>query len=228
MRFLSLSVFLSVFVVGAGLGASLPGSDLQGTYMEARTADVYTGPCFANGEAGIVGKLAVMGWHVEKGRFEGVDLTGLGVVGVVRASDTLGFELGHAYPVKAVLIIDEEADAAQRTALRRFAQKMAGDLLSDVVRVDYAPISLEVAEGNIHGAKAKLMAGELARIETRSLMKTDEICTNEEVWYRPLTKVDHAMPAYTVAHSYQGQGLNTRWSTPDQRSSFVAQFHLQD
>ena len=72
------------------------------------------------------------------------------------------------------------------------------------------------------------MAGELAKIETRALTSADHICSNEEVWYEPLTQVAHAMPAYTLANSYQGEGLDTRWSTPRQRSSFVGEFHYQD
>ena len=44
--------------------ASLPASGVSGNYMEARTADVYTGPCFANGEVEINGKEAVFGWKI--------------------------------------------------------------------------------------------------------------------------------------------------------------------
>ena len=36
--------------------AGLPARSVSGNYMEARTADVYTGPCFANGEVEINGK----------------------------------------------------------------------------------------------------------------------------------------------------------------------------
>ena len=35
---------------------------------------------------------------------------------------------------------------------------------------------------------AKLTAGTLATIETRSLNHGDHICGNEETWYQPLTK----------------------------------------
>jgi hypothetical protein len=220
---------LSVFLLSAlgAVGASLPEANVEGTYVEARTADVYTGPCFANGEVGLVGKRAVMGWQVEKGSWEGVAIDGLGVVGVLLANNTLGGEMGNTYPVKSVLIIDEEADVAQRDALKAFAKHMAGDLLQDIVRVEFRPVSLNV-DGGMHSTKANLMAGELAKIETRAINNGDHICSNEEVWYRPLTKVEHAMPAVAEAHSFQGTGLNTRWSTPGQRSAFVGQFHYQN
>ena len=226
--FLCYTLFVSSILAPAAHAGSLAPTSIQGAYVEARSADVYTGPCFANGEAGIVGKRAVLGWKIEKGSWQGVPLDGLAVAGVVLASDTLGYVLGNPYPVRSVLIIDERADAEQRLALKAFAQRMAGDLFSNVVRVEYAPVRLEIGGDDIHAAQAKLLAGELARIETRALNDGDHICTNEEVWYRPLTSLDHAMPAYTLAHSFQGKGLGTQWNLPGQRSAFVGRFHFQD
>ncbi len=72
--------------------------------------------------------------------------------------------------------------------------------------------------------KASQTAGNLAKITTRALNGGDHICRNEEVWYRPLTKLDHAMPAYSLANQFQGQGLDTTWSNPDKRSAFVGSF----
>ena len=65
-------------------------TSVRGSYLEARTADVYVGACFANSEAGLVGNLAVFGWHIDNGSFEGVNLDGLSVVGVVKASSHAG------------------------------------------------------------------------------------------------------------------------------------------
>ena len=105
---------------------------------------------------------------------------------------------------------------------------MSGDLLQDVVRIEYRPISLEFAGGNLHSARATLVAGELAKIATRPLHQGDHLCGNEETWYQPLTKVDHAMPAFALANSFRGAGLGTIWSSPDKRSAFVASFHYDD
>src|SRR5206468_4908959 len=65
-------------------------AELTGKYVEARTCDVYTAPCFANAEMNLAGKHAVMGWRVDQGAVDGVKLDGLSVVAVVAASDTLG------------------------------------------------------------------------------------------------------------------------------------------
>ena len=228
MRFLSGTIFLSIVAVFPVFAAGIPKTQLYGDYVEARNADVYTGYCFANSEVGQAGDLAVMGWKVRKGTWDGVPLDGLSVVGVIRASHTLGDVTKTAYPVKAVLIIDQKADVAQRLALRSFAQRMAGDLLMDVVRVDYQPIELSFDNDNVHSMKATLEAGNLAEIRTRALDGHDHTCGNEAVYYAPLTKLQHAMPAATVDHSFRGQGLDEQWSSPDKRSSFVGTFQYED
>lgn len=221
---------LFIFAIASvGFAATLPKSQLYGDYVEARTADVYTGPCFANAEEGLTGDLAVFGWHIQKGAFEGVNLDGLSVVAAVHANNTLGGRfLDNVYPVKSVLVVDEHASLEQRLALKKFAQRMSGDLLQDIVRIEYRPISLIVEDNNVHGGKATLVAGDLAKIQTRPISNMDHVCSNEEVWYQPLTKVDHAMPAFALAHSYRGQGLGTTWSSPEKRSAFVASFHYND
>jgi hypothetical protein len=148
------------------------------------------------------------------------------VVGVVRAHHTLGDVYETAYPVQSVMIVDSRANLEQRMALQSFAKHMAGDLLQDVARVDYRPVDLTFADGNIHSMQATLKAGDLAEITTRALNDGDHTCRNEEVWYRPLTDVDHAMPAYAVSNRFDGQGLGTTWSSPDKRSSFVGTFSV--
>ena len=208
------------------MGADISTSRLHGEYIEARTADVYTGPCFANSETELAGNLAVMGWKVEKGAWQGVALDGLSVMGVVRAEGTLGDFMHPVIPTKAVLIVDQRATPEQRLALQQFAQRMSGNLLKDVVRVETQPI--EFTSADIHSRKAKMIAGNLAKIETRALEVTDQICHNDSVYYKPLTPVEHAMAAYTLEQSYQGKGLGTVWSYPDHRSAYVGTFQYQD
>src|SRR5664279_2759434 len=122
--------------------AGVPARGLSGNYMEARTADVYTGPCFANGEVEINGKEAVFGWKINNGAWKGVNLAGLGVVGVVRSQHTLGDIHRPINPAIAVLIVDSRATAEQRSALVAFAKNQAPDLLTNVVQVKSAPIEL--------------------------------------------------------------------------------------
>jgi hypothetical protein len=218
------TVLVSVAMASLGFSAGIPAHSIYGDYVEARTADVYTGPCFANSEVGLVGNLAVFGWKINRGQWHGVSLEGLSVVAAIQARHTLGDVYESAYPVHAVLIIDDHANPEQRLALQSFAKRMGGDLLQDVVQVDYAPIRFELANNDIHSMHVKLTAGSLAEIETRALNAKDHTCGNEEAWYPPLTKLAHAMPAVAVAHRFEGDGLGTKWSSPDKRSSFVGSF----
>src|SRR5262245_45104617 len=88
---------------------------LTGNYLEARTCDIWTGPCYANADMNLIGKNAVMAWMVEKGSYDGVKLDGLGVVAVIAASDTLGCD--QTGKGKAVLIVDSKASKEQQKAL---------------------------------------------------------------------------------------------------------------
>ena len=108
------------------LAVALPtfaGDSLSGKYLETRTCQVYTGPCFANAETAMAGREAVMAWSIEDGSRGGVDLAGLSVVMVVRGNDTLGYQ-GVADPkeLKSAIIVDAKATAKQREALIAFAK----------------------------------------------------------------------------------------------------------
>src|ERR1700758_5071473 len=102
--------------------AAQPAGHVSGEYIESRTADVYTGPCFANSEVNLAGKQAVMAWHVDEGAYNNVALDGLNVVAVVRTSATLGDPFSNPLPAKALFIVDAHANEAQRAALVQFAQ----------------------------------------------------------------------------------------------------------
>lgn len=227
-RHMKTVLFAAALSTGLVMANSLPKVKIQGTYVEARNADVYTGPCYANSEVNMMGNLAVMGWQVKNGEFNGVDLSGLGVVGVIKASATLGDVINSVYPVSSVIIVDKKANAAQREALVAFAKRMGGDLFQHVNQVDVQPITLELKDNNLHSVRATLKAGNVASIITRPIQDGDHHCSNEEVWYEPLTKVDHYMAGVTIAHDFKGKGLDTTWSSPAKRSAFVASFHLND
>src|SRR5438876_11827803 len=108
------------------LCAAVAQAKITGDYIETRSADIYTGQCFANGETGLVGDQAILAWHVRSGSWNGVKLDGLNVVAVVKASATLGDPYGKPYPAKAVLIVDAQATPVERQALAGFARHMGG------------------------------------------------------------------------------------------------------
>lgn len=228
-------LFLNTGVCALALSAlgwaASPAIDVTGNYVEARTADVFTGACFANSEVQLVGNLAVAGWKINKGTWNGVSLDGLGVAAAVHANSTLGDKTGEPYPVKALLMVDEKANLEQRQALKEFAQRMTGDLLQDIVRVVAAPIQFTVEGGSIHEARVTMTAGTLAEIRTRAMEEGDHTCGHEVPWYEPLAKTEHAMAAYSLENRFSGsstEDLKARWSSPYKRSAFVATFHLTE
>jgi hypothetical protein len=206
------------------LAGPLSAAGITGKYIEARTCDVWTGPCFANAEMNLGGKHAVLGWMVEKGTLGEARLDGLGVVAVVAASDTLG--LKQTGPAKAVLIVDSRANAAQREALVRLAKKQGGELVQNVVAVQSARIDLDVG-GCEEGGCGKLVAGP-ARIETRCLdEKHDKVCGNESAFYPPLAQGVEVRPALAVEHTYTGKGVNETWNDAGRRGAYLGSFTVR-
>src|SRR5216117_3500312 len=98
---------------------------ISGDYLEVRSCDVYTGPCFANSEMGLAGKEGILVWSVREGDWNGIHLDGLSVIAVVHTDATLGDMKYQPRSGKAVLIVDENANSEQREALKNFACSMA-------------------------------------------------------------------------------------------------------
>lgn len=218
-RLMRFGLILSVAAAPAFAGEA--DTSLSGLYLEARTADVYAGHCFANSEVGLTGREAVLAWNISEGAYEGVELGGLSVVAVVKAQATLGDPHDNPYPAQSVLIVDERADADQRAALVQLAHDLGGELLANVLSVQEAPVS---ADFDTRPGYASLTAGELVEVRTRALSHKDHLCGSEFVYYPPLTEIADAVPAYTEAHAFRGDDFNTTWSCPLKRSAFVGAF----
>lgn len=199
-------------------------SAMHGSYVEVRSCDVYTGPCFANGEMNVCGRDAIMAWSIGEGAFNGVPLDGLNVIAVVEAQNTLGDVNRFPQPTRSVLIVDQHANAQQRDALIGFARQKAGAILGDTVRIDAAPIQVDACPECSKGGCAKVHAGDLVEIETRCLTCKDCVCGNEELFYPPLTNVKNVRPAYTTAAVFHGAGLGAQFDEANRRSAYLGSF----
>lgn len=199
-------------------------AQIRGEYLEARTCDVYTGPCFANAEMDQSGKEAVMAWRVESGHWGETDVAGLTVALIVTADNTIGHDgifAMKARRFRSVILVDRQASDQQRDALVAFVRHSTGKLSGHVVSVQQTPMKLE----NDHlSGKGLFSAGKLARIETRGLKHGDCVCTNEDVFYQPLTKIKDFIPAYSQTVSFEGKGLDNRFTTHNLRSAFLGTF----
>jgi hypothetical protein len=204
--------------------APLSAAGLNGQYIEARTIDVWTGPCFANADVNIGGKQGIMAWKVEKGDFNKVKLDGLGVVAVVAASDTLGTR--QTGTGKALLIVDERASRAQKDALIALAKQQGGELIRNIVAVRSAPVELRVCNCE-EGGCGTLRAGD-ARIETHCLdHKHDKVCGNESAFFPPLARDVTAKPALATQHAWLGKGLDGIWKDAGRRSAYLGTFTVR-
>src|SRR5437868_10011620 len=92
MKKIALTVVLSSLTI-ATLAAKP--AWVTGTYVEARTAEVFTGACIMNGEAATTGREALLAWRVDKGQVNGLALDGLAVVAALTSDTNLGIhEIG--------------------------------------------------------------------------------------------------------------------------------------
>jgi hypothetical protein len=217
-------IFFMSAVAILALASTASAQQISGDYIETRSADVYTGPCVANGEVNLVGDQAILAWRVSRGQWNGVALDGLSVVGVVKAGATLGDQYANPYPAKSVLILDARANSEQQKALIGFAREMGGRLFENVIRVEVAPIKVEISHADEHYGNARVRAGEFASIETRAITPKDHMCGNEETFYPPLVATHHAMPAVAETDEFQGRGLGVVWTIHGKRSAFVGSF----
>src|SRR5437660_7889469 len=213
---------VSALVAVLGVSLSAAAQQISGDYLETRSADIYTGQCFANGEVNLVGNEAILAWHVQSGSWNGVPLQGLPVAAAIRANGTLGDPYESPYPAKAVLLVDDQASTQQRTALVSFASHMGGELLKNIEQV--IPVQMELVINAEHHGAAMLRAGQFATVQTRSIGNQDHLCGNEVTFYPPLTELAHSMPAVALSDVYSGPGLGVSWDYHGKRSAFVGTF----
>jgi hypothetical protein len=198
---------------------------IRGKYVEARTCQVYTGPCFANGEVGSTGKDAIMIWRIDGGSFAGVDLSGHLVAAIVKTSHTLGFNgFGDAESTRAIVIVDRSAGVQEQAALKGFVLSHTGIHDRDVAAVQRADIRMQF---DVDELAATVTVGDMAHLETRKARKGDCICSNESAYYPPLTKLLAFAPGVTIEGEVTARRLSTRWSIPDSRTAYMGLFSVE-
>ncbi len=225
-RILLAAFALALTVSAVPLNASNKLTDIRaaGMYVEARTCDVWTGPCFAEADFNVGGKQGMMAWRIDKGQAGDVSLDGLSVVAVISAANTLGIE--QRSPSKCVILVDSKANQEQRDALVRFAQQQGGKLLANVLKVHSQPIEIITCPCKTT-ACAEVDAG-VAKLKTRCLdAEHDKVCGNEYAYYPPLAKNVRAIPAGVIHHAFRGQGLGATWSDSDRRAGYVGSFEAK-
>ena len=216
MKKIALSVALSGIMV-ATLAAK--GPSVTGTYVEARTAEVFAGACIMNGEAATGGREALLAWKVDRGQVNGVTLDGLAVVAALASDTNLGiYEIGgETAPARAAIYVDSRATAAQRKALVAMVRSLSGSLIGNVVQETAAPIQFA---DNGHQIT---VSTETVKLAVAKHLNHEASCGNKQ-WFNPLTKVDRAEMGTTDQNEFSGPALCSKWSDPNKRSSFFGTF----
>src|SRR5437762_8455167 len=106
---MKLSVAMLMVAAATAFAGKQSTPTITGDYLEVRSCDVYTGPCFANAEVGLTGKEGMLVWSVREGSWKGTELDGLSVIAVIRTDGTLGDQYYQPRAGKAVLLVDEKA-----------------------------------------------------------------------------------------------------------------------
>lgn len=216
MKKIALSVALSslMFATLAAKPASV-----TGTYVEARTAEVFAGACVMNGEAATDGREALLAWKVDKGQVNGVPLDGLAVVAALAADANLGIHEigGETATARAAIYVDQRATPAQRKALVAMVKSLSGNLIGSVVQETAAPITYSDSGHQI------TVSTDTLKLSVQKHLNHDPSCGNKQ-WFGPLTAVDHAEMGTTSENEFSGPSLCTKWSDPNKRSSFFGTF----
>ena len=207
-----------VSLVAAPLLAGGKGT-VSGAYVEARTAEVFTGGCIMNSEAETMGRQAVLAWKVDRGSFNGIALDGLSVVAALAGDRNLGMpEMGGEVPeVKSAVFVDERANAAQRLALVAMVHELSHGIVGTIVQVAPAPIAFAD-----HGSEIAVSAPNVT-LEVNKHMTHDPTCGAQQ-WFHPLSAVNEATIGVADQHLFTGSVLGTKWSDPNKRSAFFGTF----
>jgi len=214
--------FISAVAIALAVPALLAGGKgtLTGDYVEARTAEVFTGGCIMNSEAETVGKQAVLAWRVDRGSFNGIAIDGLSVVAAVSGDRNLGMQEmgGQKAIVHSALFVDQRANAAQQLALVAMANELSKGLVGTIVQVTAAPIQF-----TDHGSEIQVSAGSGVALDVNKHIAHDPTC-GAMLWFHPLASVDDAAVGVAAQHVFTGSSLGTKWSDPNKRSAFFGTF----
>lgn len=222
MRAYAWALTTGCFFVFSGQTAAGETVVLTGEYLEARNADVWTGPCFANGEMNIVGNKAILAWKVTDGIYGDVRLDGLGVAAVVIGDGTFG--IGHEVKSRAVILVDQRASESEQVALVAMARALAKDTIQEILEIRAVPFEMSTSVCDGKGC-AHLKAAE-AEIKTRCMAHTDTICGHEDLFYPPLSTVTAPYAAYSIANQYSGSEFGETFRDSNARSAIIAKFSL--
>jgi hypothetical protein len=218
------SAFFGTIAIVGLLAGGVHAADpvISGDYVEARTSEVFTGPCIMGSEGEVSGKEAIMAWRVSRGSMNGVSLDGLAVVAVVAADRHLSMhEFGAPAPkaIRSVMMVDGRATADQQRALVALAKSLAPAALADVVSTKAVSITFRKDKETV------AVAAGAAKLDVTTTFEHPSTCGAMR-WFNTLSRTDGSQPGLTVAQEWSGPEFGAQWTQFDRKSSFVGTFKV--
>lgn len=192
-----------VLAAGVAFATQLP--SVQGEYIEARSASVYTGACHFGAEFVDGGKEATLVWNIHSGTWNDVSLDGLTVIAIVTAKKNLAIDTETR---KSVLYVDTETTAAQRAALRDMLETKQTQVLGDIVAMQAAELSFAK-----EGTRFDVTVGKVGEVLALSANRYPcAACTQpHQIWYEPLAPVQNAIVGKSEVYRYRDTQLPVTW-----------------
>lgn len=209
---------VSALLIAAGSARVSAAPAVTGDYVEARTCNVFAGPCHFGSEYTTAGREAVLAWQVKHGTSDGQSLDGLRAVAVVAGDDNLAVA---GTPRRTVFYIDERATPAQRSALVALLRARSGADFGEVLAVRGAPILFDEQSDGVQVSVARV-----ARLEASKMPDADCCRWPGQRWYDPLAHTQGVRVGNAAMNEYDGTLLNVRWLQSDQNSVLFGSFAL--
>ncbi|RKU30749.1 hypothetical protein C6497_03460 [Candidatus Poribacteria bacterium] len=193
-------------------------TDIQGEYIEARSASVYVGACHFGSEYVEGGKEATMVWNIQQGNWNDVSLDGLTVVAVVSAKENLAIDFETR---KSVLYIDTNTTPEQQAAVKDMLATKQAKELGTIVATQTAPINFSK-----NGTKYSVEVGKVLKLTANRYPCVH--CTQpHQIWYKPLIALDNPIVGKSEVYRYKDSYLTVNWQQGDTLNNvFVGSFSM--
>jgi hypothetical protein len=205
----------AALIAGSAAGVSAAPA-VTGDYVEARSCNVFAGPCHFGSEYTTAGREAVMAWRVQRGAYAGQTLDGLSAVAVVAGEDNLAVA---GTPRRTVFYVDKRATPEQRAALVTLLRAKTGADFGRVLAVRAEPVSFEEQSDGVSVSVPKV-----ARLDASKMPDADCCRWPGERWYDPLAHTQGVRVGNAVVNEYDDTLLNVRWLKSDQNSVLFGSF----
>ncbi|MFN0243050.1 MAG: DUF1326 domain-containing protein [Planctomycetota bacterium] len=188
----------------------------RGWYVEARTAAVFAGACHHGAQSTLVGRDALLTWHVDAGEYAGVDLAGLDVAVLVRGNANLG---EPATVRESWIFVEDSASRARASAAAQWLARHHATALGTVRAV--RQVSLSTA---LDGDRYRVSSPGLFELAGSAL--PDRACCSmpQQVWYRPFAALDAPLVGLDDEFRVTAKELGIEFSRPDENGAILGFF----